>query len=65
MANSPPYIVATGQTGYLDTPPMNDTIELPPREPGVQYAQPMIKPSNSHLTPPTTDVPISTSLNYK
>ena len=39
MANGPPYIVATGQTGYLNTPPMNDTIELPPREPGVQYAQ--------------------------
>src|ERR1700678_1332107 len=59
MANSPPYVAAIEQTTYLDTPPMNNIIELPPRELGVQYMQPIIKPSDSHvsdlhLTPPTT-----------
>ncbi|KAF9481771.1 phospholipid-translocating P-type ATPase [Pholiota conissans] len=57
MLNSP----ATGATTplrqtYLDTPPMSENIELPPREPGVQYAQvrttssPMGM-SPSHLSP--------------
>lgn len=55
-ANSPPFVAATGKTTYLDTPPMNDTIELPPREPRVQYTQSMIKPSDSHVSPPTTDL---------
>ena len=65
MVDSPPYAASTtGQTSYTNTPPMNDIIELLPRELprelGVQYAQPITKPSTSsdlHLSPPTSDTP--------
>ena len=59
MADSPPYVAAmTRSTSYLDTPPMNDTIELPLQESGVQYAQPMTKPSDSsHLSPTAAVAP--------
>ena len=64
MADSPPYVSSTGQAVYLDTPPMSDTIELPPREPGVQYAQPTTNPSNLHPSPPTTTATASPRLSY-
>jgi phospholipid-translocating ATPase len=58
MADSPPYVASsTGPTTYLDTPPMNDIIELPPREPGVQYAPPTTKPSNLNLSPTAAPTP--------
>ena len=38
MLNSPAPSAPLRQT-YLDTPPMSEAIELPPREPSVQYAQ--------------------------
>ena len=55
LADSPPYAASlTGQTTtYLDTPPMDETVELPPREDGVQYVQPTTKPSSLHLSPLT------------
>lgn len=56
--DSPPYVASTTeQTTYTDTPPMNDIIELLPRELGVQYAQPKNKPSDLQVSPPTNDTP--------
>jgi phospholipid-translocating ATPase len=61
MRDSPPYAASsTGQTTYTDTPPMTDIIELLPREIGVQYAQPITKPSKPsdlHVSPPMNDTP--------
>ena len=61
MVDSPPYVASTtGQTNYTNTPPMNDTIELLPREVGVQYAQAKSKPSKPsdlHVSPTTSDTP--------
>ncbi|KAH9476290.1 Putative phospholipid-transporting ATPase C24B11.12c [Psilocybe cubensis] len=49
---SSPAPNATPRQTYLDTPPMNENLELPPREPGVQYAQVRNQPvSDTHLSP--------------
>ncbi len=61
MLNSPAPSAPLRQT-YLDTPPMSEAIELPPREPSVQYAQvrsSLIDPS--HLSPLPTDARHNTS----
>jgi len=51
MVNSPAMNSSLRQT-YLDTPPMNETIELPPREPDVQYATIRDNPTrDTHLSP--------------
>ena len=60
MIDSPPSATSTtGQTTYSNTPPMNDIIELQPRELGVQYAQPItpLKNSDLHVSPPTSNTP--------
>ena len=58
MADSTTYVAAsTGKTTYLDTPPMNDIIELLPRELGPQHAQPKTKSSDLLVSPPTSDTP--------
>ncbi|KAF9044299.1 phospholipid-transporting ATPase 1 [Panaeolus papilionaceus] len=36
---------------YLDTPPLNEHVDLPPREPGVQYNQPRAFDNQQHLSP--------------
>ncbi|PPQ70040.1 hypothetical protein CVT25_006368 [Psilocybe cyanescens] len=49
---SSPAPQGTPRQTYLDTPPMNESLELPPREPGVQYAQVRNQPiSDTHLSP--------------
>ncbi|KAF9556878.1 phospholipid-transporting ATPase 1 [Agrocybe pediades] len=51
MVSSPAINSSLRQT-YLDTPPMNETIELPPREPEVQYATIRDNPTrDTHLSP--------------
>ena len=64
MADSPPYAASTGQTIYHDTPPMNDIIELLPREIGAQHAQPQTKPSDLRVPPPTSDTPSPNASYY-
>ena len=69
MVDSPPYVASTttGQTTYTNTPPMNDNIELMPRELGVQYAQPITKhskPSDLHVSPTTSDTPSPKPASY-
>jgi phospholipid-translocating ATPase len=64
MADSPPYVASTGQAVYLDTPPMSDIIELPPHEPGVQYAQPTTNASDLHSSSPTKTATPSPQLSY-
>ena len=55
MTNSPIPNLTPRQT-YLDTPPLPETIELPPREPGVQYAQVRdTVPQPTLLSPPNAD----------
>lgn len=63
MLNSPAPASPLRHT-YLDTPPLNETIELPPREPAVQYTQAKSSPIDpSHLSPipPDTRQNLSTS----
>ncbi|KAF8154452.1 phospholipid-transporting ATPase 1 [Crassisporium funariophilum] len=55
MTSSPNFNATSRQT-YLDTPPMSEATDLPPHEPGVQYARVHSNlMQESHLSPPGAD----------